>query len=183
MRVKEQTLLDCHEGEGGSCGWPRRPMAHVGQWWEFGAPSSLPQWEAEPRDSMPSWCMPQHADPAITWLTAHTSAIRKLRWWTCTWRPCLQSHSGADQLREWPLWPWEVSGTRSALTGDWKGRRVWREAPESRGVYNVCKSRVGSKLGREGNGEQVSLWHRSEGVGGRWEQVVESLCDRLFLRP
>lgn len=56
-------------------------------------------------------------------------------------------------MREWLFWFWEVSGIRLVLIGDWKGRRVWREVLESRGVYNVCKSRVGSKFGREGNGE------------------------------
>lgn len=75
----------------------------------------------------------------------------------------MQGHSCVEQERERLLWPWEVNRTRSALTGDWEGGRVWRETVERRGVDNVYKNRVGGKLGAEGHGEQVSLWQGSEG--------------------
>ena len=68
--------------------------------------------------SMPSWCMPQHMVPAVTSLAVCTSAIGRLQWLIWPWKPHLWGHNYVEQVRERPLWPWEVSGTRSALTGD-----------------------------------------------------------------
>lgn len=48
-------------------------------------------------------------------------------------------YSYTEQMKGRTLWPWEVSGTRSALTRDWRDGRVWSEILGRRGV-DVCKT-------------------------------------------